>query len=309
MALLLEALASHGEVARVRLAGATPALRAELEARLARHHATGAEAWPELPLGDVAFAAAVAHHVEPEGEIVPEGLHATDFFLAAACTSEVPGAIAALSRVHLSQIPLFIAHVCRSTDRESPEDVAQAIAERVAVSDGERPPKIASYSGRGPLGGWLRVLSVRMALNTKRGAMPSVGGAPVDLAALPDGFDPELDHFKWRYKDAFKVAFEAALASLDEEQRLLLRLHSSGTHRGEDIARILGVERSTVMRRLARARETLFTSTRDRMAEGLRLTPSEFESIARALQSNIELTLSRVLGPRAPGAGEANGLP
>lgn len=305
--MLVTTLLSRSEVARLRLADATPAERDELEQLLAKHHATGAARWPDLALTDVAFAEVVARHITADGPVVALDLHAEDFFLAAACTMEVEGAIAALGREYLSQIPAFIAHVCRSTDREKPEDVAQTIAERVAVWDGEREPKITTYSGRGPLGGWLRVLSVRMALNSKRSSEPPT--ASEDAAALPAGFDPELDHFKWRYRDAFKAAFESALASLDEEQRLLLRLHSSGNHRGDDIAKILGVERSTVMRRLARARAALFETTRERMAEGLRLSPSEFESIARALQSNIELTLSRVLAPRAASAGDANGVP
>lgn len=306
--MLVATLLSQSDVARARLADATPAVRDELEALLARHHAAGAARWPDLALTDVAFTEVVARHITAEGPLLAEDLHAEDFFLAAACTMEVEGAIAALSREFLSQVPAYIAHVCRPTDREKPEDVAQTIAERVAVWDGDREPKITTYSGRGPLGGWLRVLSVRMALNSKRGGATEAKAID-DPALLPAGFDPELDHFKWRYRDAFKAAFEAALAALGEDERLLLRLHSSGAHRGDDIAKILGVERSTVMRRLARAREALFMSTRDRMAEGLRLSPSEFESIARALQSNIELTLSRVLAPRAAGAGDANGVP
>ena len=102
-----------------------------------------------------------------------------------------------------------------------------------------------------------------------------------------------------KYRDELEVAFEAAFATLDDEQRLLLRLHSSGTHRGEDIAKILGVDRSTAVRRLARARELLLTSTKSLMTAKLGISPTEFDSIARAVYSQIELTLSRVLAPRS----------
>ncbi len=296
MGRLLAILLEHSAIARGREFDASAA-----EALLARHHATGAAHWPELPLTDVRFVEAFAPHVPESGAVVPEDLHATDFFLAAACTHGIDGAVGALSRDFLSRIPKYIAHVCRSSDAEKPEDVAQAIAELVAVGDGERPPKIAAYAGRGPLGGWLRVLSVRVALNMKRGDKPVVGQA--EPAEIDAGFDPELDHFKWRYKDPFKRAFEAAFAILDDEQRMLLRLHASGAHRGDDIAKIVGVERSTVMRRLARAREMLFDETKRRMVAELGVSPTEFDSIARVLHDSIELTLSRVLAPRA-----ANGV-
>jgi RNA polymerase sigma-70 factor, ECF subfamily len=304
---LVATLLEHGAAARVRLAEASAEELDAVEARLRRHHLTGQASWPGLALSGARFAEALAPHVEGAGPVVADDLHAADFFLAAACTMGVEGAIGELCRAFLSQIPRYIAHVCRPSDREQPEDVAQAIAERVAVSDGERPPRISAYSGRGPLGGWLRVLSVRMALNTKRGAQPALTEG--DPTVVHAGFDPELDHFKWRYRDAFKSAFEAAFASLDDEQRLLLRLHTSGSHRGEDIAKVLGVERSTVTRRLARAREVLFDATKQRMTTELNLSPSEFDSIARALPSNIELTLSRVLAPRAPGASDADDVP
>jgi len=269
-----------------------------LEATIARHYARGRERYPDLDLSDTAFAKALARHVEGSGEkpLVPDELHAEDFFLAAACTLGVKGAVEILSREHLSQVPVFIAHVCKPSDPEKPEDVAQAIAERVVVWDGDRAPRITAYSGRGALGGWLRVLAVRLALNAKRGSQPPV---EMNEELLPAGDDPEIDLFKWQYRDAFKKAFEAAFTALDEEQRLVLRLHTS-KNRGEDIAKILGVERSTVMRRLARARETLFEATKQRMMTELRLSATEFESIARALQSNIELTLSRVLAHAVP---------
>ena len=56
----------------------------------------------------------------------------------------------------------------------------------------------------------------------------------------------------------------------------------------------LNVDRSTIMRRLARARERLFEGTRDAMMSKLRLSTEEFASVARDVQSGIDLTLSRL---------------
>jgi RNA polymerase sigma-70 factor, ECF subfamily len=304
---LTATLVEHSAVARDRLARASEAERDDLEARLRRHYDAGRSVWPDVDLSEADFARALAAHVTPDGPLVPEDLHASDFFLAAACAAGVRGAIALLARDFLSRVPGYIARVSRPSDRDTPDDVAQAIAERVVVSDGARPGRISEYSGRGPLGGWLRVLSVRMALNAKRGGRPAASFD--DAATAHAGFDPELDHFRWRYRETFKSAFEAAFAELDEEQRLLLRLHASGRHRGEDVAKILGVERSTVMRRLARAREVLFDATKRRMTSLLGVSPTEFDSIARAVHSQIELTLSRVLAPRPPDERAAHDVP
>lgn len=289
-------LLEHRPLVRSRLAPGDDAIAA-LDARLADLYRAGSGAWPDLPLSDVGFVRALAAHVEPEGPVVPETFHCSDFFLAAACTEGVPGAVTALDRGFLSRIPSYIARVCRDSDREKPEDIAQSIAEHVVVPSGTRPPRIAEYSGKGPLGGWLRVLSVRLALNSKRtkDRFVSESAAPHARSEV----DPELDLFRMKYRDELEVAFEAAFATLDDEQRLLLRLHSSGTHRGEDIAKILGVDRSTAVRRLARARELLLTSTKSLMTAKLGISPTEFDSIARAVYSQIELTLSRVLAPRS----------
>ena len=299
---LIATVLEHSAAARARLEGLEERERVAFAARLEKLYDAGRDAWPELEVSDGAFGRAVAAHVRDDGPLAPDELHAADFFLATACAEGVPGAISALGRDFLSQIPSYIARVCGPSDRDGIDDVTQTIAERLVVSDGERSPKIAEYAGRGPLGGWLRVLSVRMALNLKRGAPRP---ASTDEAAIVvDGVDPELDHFKWRYRDAFKAAFEAAFDALDDDQRALLRLHASGTHRGEDIAKILGVERSTVMRRLARARDVLFDSTKARLTSDLGVSTREFESIARAVHSQIELTLSRVLAPRPSGIAD-----
>jgi RNA polymerase sigma-70 factor (ECF subfamily) len=295
--MLVPILRDHAEHARARLATCSEAEVASLEALLDRHVRSGAAAHPDLALDAGAFVRRLATHVEAEGPIVPDDLHADDFFLAAACLEGVEGAVTVLQRDFLSQIPLYLTRVTKSSDREKAEDIAQSIAERVVVSDGTHPPRLADYSGKGPLGGWLRVVSVRMGLNANRKKDGWVSES--DAPEVPAGLDPELDHFKLRYKDEFKAAFEASFAALDDDQRLLLRLHSSGAHRGEDIAKIVGVDRSTAMRRLARAREVLFETTKATMTGKLGISPTEFESIARAVRSQIELTLSRVLAPRS----------
>ncbi len=293
---LVQNLFARTPVAARHLHDATEANLAMLDARLRQCHAVGSAAWPHIALSQEAFVEALAPHLESDWPVVPANLHSEDFFLAAACVKGVPGAVAALERAFLGRIPRYIARVCRPSDRERPEDVAQAIAERLVVPTAAGPARIAEYSGRGPLGGWLRVLSLRMALNTKRGKARfiSLDGRP-DQYDAPTGVDHELDLFRLRYRAEFKEALEVAFASLDAEQRALLRLYAAGSQRGEDLGKVLGVDRSTATRRLARARARLFELTKGALVAKLGITTGEFDSIARVVHSCIELTLSRVL--------------
>lgn len=293
---MAEVLLEHNPLVRSRLVQSGESL-GSLAARLEDLYRAGSREWPDIPLSEEGFVRALASHLEGDGPVVPDTFHSSDFFIAAACAEGVPGAVTALERAFLSRIPSYIAKVCKPSDRVKPEDVAQTIAEHVVVPAGPRPPRIAEYSGKGPLGGWLRVLSVRVALNSKRAKDRFVS----ELAApnVRSEVDPELDLFRIEYKDELKAALEAAFSTLDEEQRSLLRLHASGAHRGEDIARMLGVDRSTAVRRLARARAQILETTKDLMMKKLGVSASEFDSIARAVYSQIELSLSRLLAPRS----------
>ncbi len=279
---------------------AKPELDANVSRFLEEKLAAASRAWPTLSLDAEDFVTHLARHL-PEAPFDATGkptkaveqLVFLDLFLTAACLRGDTAAIAILHREHLAQVPLFVARVMRGLDKSAVDDLVQAVAEKLLVSKGDRPARLADYAGQGPLGGWIRVVSTRMALRViKKGDDLAPEG---DAPEVPVGKEPELDHLRVNYKERFKAAFEAAFQKLDKEQRLLLRLHSSGTVRGDDMARMLGIDRSTAMRKLARAREVLFDATRDALMAEAGISSNEFRSIARAVQSQIDVTLSRVL--------------
>lgn len=245
----------------------------------------GRAAWPDLPISRETFDRAVVVHARKaeseEPVVAPE--HAADFYLALACAEGVSGAVEALHRTVLVHVASYVG------SRAPADDVEQLVAMRLLLREGGAAPRIAEYSGKGALGAWVRVVATRIAINMRRKKEPRD-----DATLLPLGTAPEVDFSRFRYRDQFKSAFESALGELSSEERLLLRLHSIERMRGDDIARLLEVDRSTIVRRLARARERLFDFTRDAMMTELRLSAQEFESLARDVQSGIELTLSRV---------------
>ncbi len=255
------------------------------EGDLAELYERGVTSWPELPLSVDAFRRAVDEHAKRASSDAPvvKREHAADFFLAVACAEGVRGAADAFRRSVLVHVGSYVG------SRAPAEDVEQLVAMRLLTQDVGARPKIAEYSGTGSLGAWVRVVATRIALNLRRGQE-----ARDDSALIPLGVAPEVDFSRFRYRVEFKAAFESALAALSPDERFLLRLHTLDRMRGEDIARLLDVDRSTIMRRLARARERLFEGTRDAMMSKLRLSTEEFASVARDVQSGIDLTLSRL---------------
>jgi RNA polymerase sigma-70 factor (ECF subfamily) len=174
-------------------------------------------------------------------------------------------------------------------------DVAQVLRQRLLVGTGAVPPRIGDYNGRGELGAWLRVAAVRELLMLRRGRRREV---PIDdVAALAAGGGaPELERLKQLYRAPFTEAFREAVGELSARARTLMRqryLHGLGA---DEMARLYGVHRATVARWLEAARDTLFAATRARLVQRTGIDPQEFESLARQVQSQIDVSLQALLG-------------
>lgn len=172
----------------------------------------------------------------------------------------------------------------------------------VGGGDAEEPgagPRILSYAGRGPLAAWVAVSAQRTALSLRRKEVSAQArhraAAAEDLAG---SVHPELAYLKRTYRAAFATCFEEAFGALTSRERTLLRLHLVSRLRLDQIAPMFQVNISTVSRWLAAARESLLTQTRDGLSRRLHLSPGEFDSLARLLQSQIDVSLVRLLADR-----------
>jgi RNA polymerase sigma-70 factor (ECF subfamily) len=96
---------------------------------------------------------------------------------------------------------------------------------------------------------------------------------------------------KTRYRGEFKAALEHALVNLASEQRNLLRLHFVDGLRLEDLARLFHVDRSTVVRRIAAAREAIVDEAKRLLQERLDIDAAEFESLIGLVRSRLDLSL------------------
>lgn len=245
-------------------------------------------AWPTLTLPKDAFAAHLGRGAEPVNRE-----HVAELFLSCACLAGDPKAISLFERNYLSQIPLFLSKVERDPDAVA--DVQQSLREKLLVAPAGGVARLAEYTGSGSLGGWLRVVAVRAALDRKRAHKSTVSSDSVPEAVLSPSVDPELDFIRHRYASEFREAFAAAILSLDPKNRTILRLHIVDGLNIEKIGLIYDVHRATVARWIADIRSTLFNKTRDELARRLSLSTNDFDSVVRLVGNDLDASVHRLL--------------
>lgn len=264
-----------------------------------------ARAWPGVALDRAKFRAALEERVANEADSAAAAakIHGDDLFLAVACEAADPRALAHFERAFMTAIPRAIAHVAK--DDGARDEVAQRLRQKLFVASDGKPPKIADYGARGPLGGWLRVAAVREALNLRRdearGESTDDDGLSfeeVDRGA-PRADDPELALVRARYGHELAAAFKESVAELPEDDRTMLRMHYIDGLDIEAIGRVFAVHRSTASRWLAKTRAAVLAETRKRVRARLRVSSSEVESVLRLAQSDFDFSLHRAFGSRS----------
>jgi len=222
-------------------------------------------------------------------------LRVEDLCLAWACARGETGAVAELERQHFHVVQAALAQIPDAAAQA--EEIKQLLRQRLFVPPKEGgEPRIGQYSGRGDLRSWLRVAAIRCAINhlKQQGREVALGDEMLAQLAAPEQ-DQELDLFKRRYRAEFKRAFEGALTALDSRDRNLLRYHYLERLNIDQIGAIHGVHRTTVARWLARTRESLLAQTRTGLMEQLRIGRTEFESIMRLIESQLDASIARFL--------------
>lgn len=248
----------------------------------------GQTAWPAVVLEPRAFAKFLAHRALPsDPPELPD--HPADLYLAQACLLGDERALRLLESHHLSQ--LRFGRLGLSDDDAS--DVLQDLRTRLLVGSAERDPALASYMGTGPLFHWLRAVATRLALGRLRGRRPM---ANVEDLILEDTSDPLLAQLKERHREDFKAALHAVVAELPARDRMILRALVVDNRSVADVAKLYRVHRVTASRWIAGIRRALFVRTRDRLRASLKLSEGELASMIRMVESQMEMSLERILG-------------
>jgi len=262
------------------------ALRARLAPQIAQARAT----FPGVALDDDAFAAYVATKLGPDGDA--DALRVADLFLAFACAEGDAKALAAFDKAHAADVRRAFARA--RANGIALEDFEQALRQKLFAQPA---PKIREYGGTGHLRGWVRVVATRTLLDMARPAhlseRPSADDAFLKVPAPADA--PDLAYLKRLYSSEVEEAMKAAAASLTPEERNFLREHYAQGLSVDQIGQLHGVHRATAARRVQRAREALLARVHEHLASRLRLSEAELASVLRLVQSEIHVTLERVL--------------
>jgi RNA polymerase sigma-70 factor (ECF subfamily) len=177
------------------------------------------------------------------------------------------------------------------------DEVKQALRFELLVDERKR---IGDYAGRGELAAWLRVSATRKAIKLVRKVDREETLDEILLDHWPNATPgPERRHLRTQYTAELKKAIRDAFSALEVRQRNLLRQHILDELTIDDLARLYRVHRATCARWLADARADLGKHTRKKLVTSLGLgQKDEVDSLLRFLDSDIELSISRILMSR-----------
>jgi RNA polymerase sigma-70 factor (ECF subfamily) len=171
------------------------------------------------------------------------------------------------------------------------------LRERLLVGPKGSGPKLAEYSGRGPLGTWLRAVAVRLALNELESRPRETPVEPELWEHFPASSNggAELQLLRQSFKEHFRSAFAAAFETLSAEERNLLRLHLLDDVNIDKLAVLIGAHRATAARRIARAKEQLVEETRRVLSKKLVAPGSEVDELFNLVRSQLDVSIRRHL--------------
>ena len=194
-----------------------------------------------------------------------------------------------------------------SSNEDAAEDLAQSIWAELyglrARKDGMPASKLAYYSGRGSLAGWLRAVVAQLAVDTFRKqsrlvqteedtdlerlarvaeGQPIVAGIPTPEESISNRFaQTDMQH-----------ALHNAVQELAAEDRLLVKLYYFDNLRLREAGAVLGVHEATASRRLTRIQTDLRKRVTKILVDERGWTTAEtersFAEVAQHLDTDLE---------------------
>jgi RNA polymerase sigma-70 factor (ECF subfamily) len=246
--------------------------------------------WPGIAMAEELFASYVDERLVDPRDL---DLYGRELFLAFSCLSGDPVAIRALDGEYLNRTEAAVAKV--DSAKAFVDEVKQALRIRLLMGP---PPRIAQYAATGPLAAWLRVAAVRIAFDLRRTVAAHENAF---FAVIAEPFAAELRGSTPIEREAVERALRAAFHALSVRQRNVLRLHYVDALNIDEIGGIFRVHRATAARWLATIRRQLFETVAEEVKRDLGFTASDFQSVLKKIQSQLDISLLSVLGTSRDG--------
>jgi RNA polymerase sigma-70 factor, ECF subfamily len=207
-----------------------------------------------------------------------------------------------------------------STNEDAAEDLAQSIwAELYGLrnrKDGRVASKLAYYSGRGSLAGWLRAVVAQLAVDTFRKQSRLVQTEEdVDLdrlaretplaelqTAVVSGIHNPEQAISNRFAESdLQDALGVAIKELSVDDRLLVKLYYFDNLRLREAGTVLGVHEATASRRLTKIHSELRKRVGEILIKQRGWTKAETERSFAEIAQHLDTDLERLLSNNGPG--------
>lgn len=253
--------------------------------------------WPQVRMNGAAFGAFLERHaIEGQGL---GALHLEDLYLAWGC---LDGQQPAISTFESYTRPFITLAVRRGT--ADSEEIVHQVHIKLLVAEGTRQPRLADYSGVGPLKAFVMVMAMRVMADTRRGVERRreelVGDGWLELASIAGSTNGQDAKVQWAELEPHAAkALSDAMGQLSVRQRTLLRLHYVEGISADAIGKMYSVHRATTTRWLVDARERLLELVQSQLKSTLEVGTGSLESINRTLVGGLELSLPALLETKA----------
>ncbi len=292
--------AAHPWIAIVAARGAHDDERRQLARAATAFVDRARAAWPELEPSAQRVMASIDAATDAERPLAVQldAIDAAEIWLAAACADRDNRALRAFERMYIATLDAALGAMEISADRI--DDIKQRVRQRL-LGPGEREIRLLEYCGQGRLKGLTKTVAIRIALDDLRHAKRKPDARTADLRTveclLDSDLGPELEAAASQHRQLVKNAFADAVNVLEPRERAVLRMHLLDRASIDDIAALHDVHRATIARQLNRIREKIAARTREHLRAGLRSGDVGLDTLLRAVDSRLDLSLSRVLAP------------
>jgi RNA polymerase sigma-70 factor (ECF subfamily) len=250
-------------------------------------------AWPDVALTELEFAGYLAEHLPGDGPMkrALEAFHAEDLYLAAGCAKADERALRHFDRRYLASS----AYLPASARRTDAKEALQQLREHLFVCAPGEAPRITKYSGRAPLGAWVKMVATRLTLDRQRSDIADERRSEQALDPDVVTHDPELQLLNATYHTQLRESLQSTLKGLPARDAALLRLHFIEGQTAETIGRVYDVAGRTVRRWLAEIRDRILEELRERLKRDHGIGGSQLKSLERFARNELDVTLSRLL--------------
>jgi RNA polymerase sigma-70 factor (ECF subfamily) len=233
------------------------------------------ERWPGLAvLGVAAEVVLYSEEAAPADALD----RAAELYLARACAAGDSGALRAFEAEFFAEVRAC--HVRIAPRGLGLDELEQQVREKLFVKNA-----IASFSGKGDLRRWLRVLTTRVIFDHGRAFHPEV---PLEDQLLPDALIGSADATlaKAQLRAEIREALSQAFAALTDRQKLLVQSEIRGTPLSA-LATTYQVNVRSIQRWVREAHDAFLTTFRSTLAHRLRMAPDDLSSVLAFARSQL----------------------